>query len=154
MQRSIEFTIPGSPVAQGRPRFSTHGGFARAYDPKKSKEGKSVVRLCARDAMELDDGDGPIIGPIIMMIQFGIALPKSSYRKRVPVVRAWRTKKPDLDNLLKLVKDACSGVVFIDDNQIARVVAEKITCGQNELPYTKVLFKQLTELDPNPDTSS
>ena len=49
--KTLQFTIPGDPVSQGRPRFSTHGGFARAYDPKKSREGKAVVRLCASEAL-------------------------------------------------------------------------------------------------------
>lgn len=148
MQRKVRFTIPGEPIAQGRPRFSTHGGFARAYDPKKSRDGKSVVKLCARDAVEESGITEPLNGPLVMKIQFGIPLPKSAYRKRTPVTRAWRTKKPDLDNLVKLVKDACSGVIYLDDNQIARIVAEKITCGQDEAPYTKVLFAELEALEP------
>ena len=147
MKRKVKFTIPGEPVAQGRPRFSTHGGVARAYDPKKSKDSKSVVRLCARDAVESAGLIEPLSGPLLMLVQFGLALPKSSYRKRTPVVRHWRTKKPDLDNLVKLIKDACSGVVYLDDNQISRIVAEKITCGQDELPYTKVLFRELEDLE-------
>lgn len=147
MQRKVKFTIPGEPIAQGRPRFSTHGGFARAYDPKKSRDGKSVVKLCARDAVEESGITEPLNGPLVMKIQFGIPLPKSAYRKRTPVTRAWRTKKPDLDNLVKLVKDACSGVIYLDDNQIARIVAEKITCGQDEAPYTKVLFAELEALE-------
>lgn len=148
MKRKVKFTIPGEPVAQGRPRFSTHGGFPRAYDPKKSRDGKSVVRLCARDAIEKDGLVEPLSGPLVMKVQFGIPLPKSAYRKRTPVARSWRTKKPDLDNLLKLVKDACSGIIYLDDNQISRIVAEKITCGQDEAPYTRVLFAELEELDP------
>ena len=108
MQRKVTFTIPWHPVPQGRPRFSTHGGFARAYDPKKSRDGKSVVKLCAKEAIEMAGFDEPLSGPLVMKVQFGIPLPKSSYRKRTPVERSWRTKKPDLDNLLKLVKDACS----------------------------------------------
>ena len=147
MKRKVKFTIPGEPIAQGRPRFSTHGGFARAYDPKKSKDGKSVVRMCAKDAVDEANLTEPLSGPLLMMIQFGIPLPKSAYRKRTPVTRAWRTKKPDLDNLIKLVKDACSGVVYLDDNQVSRIVAEKITCGQDEAPYTKVMFKELDELE-------
>ena len=148
MKRKVKFTIPGELVAQGRPRFSTHGGFPRAYDPKKSRDGKSVVRLCARDAIEESGLIEPLSGPLVMKVQFGIPLPKSAYRKRTPVARSWRTKKPDLDNLLKLVKDACSGIIYLDDNQISRIVAEKITCGQDEAPYTKVLFAELEDLDP------
>jgi len=148
MKRKVKFTIPGEPVAQGRPRFSTHGGFARAYDPKKSRDGKSVVKLCARDAVEENGLIEPLGGPLVMKVQFGIPLPKSAYRKRTPIARSWRTKKPDLDNLVKLIKDACSGVIYLDDNQISRIVAEKITCGQDEAPYTKVLFAELEDLDP------
>ena len=141
--RKVKFTIPGEPVAQGRPRSSTRGGFARAYDPKKSKDAKGVIRMYAEDAMI---GQEPLSGPIAMVVKFGIALPKSQYRKRKPVQKTWRVKKPDLDNLVKLVKDACSGVVFLDDNIIVRTVAEKIQCGQNEPPFTNVLFREVEEI--------
>ena len=144
--KKLEFIIPGEPISQGRPRFSTHGGFARAYDPKKSREGKAVVKLCAKEAVQQAQWSEPITGPIEMLVQFGIALPKSQYRKRTPVKRRWRVKKPDIDNLMKLVKDACSSVVFLDDNQIVRIICEKIQCAQDEAPFTKVRFTELEEL--------
>ena len=144
--KKLEFIIPGEPISQGRPRFSTHGGFARAYDPKKSREGKAVVKLCAKEAVQQAQWSEPITGPIEMLVQFGIALPKSQYRKRTPVKRRWRVKKPDIDNLMKLVKDACSSVVFLDDNQIVRIIGEKIQCAQDEAPFTQVRFTELEEL--------
>ena len=100
----------------------------------------------AQEAIQKAGFVEPLTGPIEMMIQFGIALPKSQYRKRKPVARQWRTKKPDLDNLMKLVKDACSGVIFLDDNQVVRVIAEKIQCGQEEAPFTKVRFSEIEDL--------
>ncbi|WP_341532715.1 RusA family crossover junction endodeoxyribonuclease [Latilactobacillus sakei] len=36
----MKLTITGEPVAAGRPRFSSRGGFAKAYDPKKSRDYK------------------------------------------------------------------------------------------------------------------
>tara|TARA_B100001564_G_scaffold3978_2_gene3494 strand:- start:1371 stop:1829 length:459 start_codon:yes stop_codon:yes gene_type:complete len=146
MGKELTMVIPGEPVSQGRPRFSTHGGYARAYDPKKSREGKQSVKYFA-DAAMLDAGIGVLIGPIGMQIQFGIKLPKSQERKRTPVPRKWRTKKPDLDNMIKLVKDACSGIVFLDDNQIVKMSAEKIQCAQGEAPFTKVRFFELEEIN-------
>ena len=68
-------------------------------------------------------------------------------RKRTPVPRKWRTKKPDLDNMIKLVKDACSGIVFLDDNQIVKMSAEKIQCAQGEAPFTRVRFFELEEIN-------
>jgi len=143
--KELTVTIPGEPVSQGRPRFSTHGGFPRAYDPKKSKEGKQSVRFFVSKAMEEQDID-ILSGPILMQVQFGIKLPKSQERKRTPRPRIWRVKKPDLDNLIKLVKDGCSGIVFLDDNQIVKVSAEKIQCAQGEAPFTKIRFVELEEL--------
>lgn len=145
MGRKISFNIPGEPVAQGRPRFSTHGGYVRAYDPKKSKEGKDVIRLFASEVM-VKEGNLPLEGAIHMRVQFGIKLPKSQERKRTPVPRKWRTKKPDLDNLIKTIKDACSGVVFLDDNQVAKLSAEKVQCAQGEVPFTRIQFIELDEL--------
>ena len=144
MSRQIEFRISGEPVAQGRPRFSRRGNFVKAYDPKKSRDAKQTVKYFATEAMK-DEKMVPLEGPLSMRVEFGVALPKSDYRKRTPRENAWSTKKPDLDNLVKTVKDACSGVVFLDDNQVVKVVAEKIQCAQGEAPFTKVLFR---ELDP------
>ena len=147
MEQELGFVISGEPTAQGRPRFSRQGNFVRAYDPKKSKDAKQTVRYFATQAMNESELDRPLEGPLIFKAQFGIGMPKSEARKRIPRPRIWRTKKPDLDNLLKLVKDACSSVVYLDDNQIVRVVAEKIQCAQGEAPFTKVLFRELKPLD-------
>ena len=87
-----------------------------------------------------------LVGPIKMQVQYGIKLPKSQERKRIPRPRIWRIKKPDLDNLIKLVKDACSTIVFLDDNQIVKISAEKIQCAQGEAPFTIIRFVELDEL--------
>jgi len=145
MKRDFSIIIPGEPIAQGRPKFSNRGGFVKAYDPKKSRDGKQSVKYFVANQMS-DEGADPMDGPIHMQVQFGIKLPTSQYRKRTPVPRKWRIKKPDLDNLVKLVKDACSGIVYLDDNQIVKVSAEKIECAQGESPFTKLRFSQLDEL--------
>lgn len=48
----MKFTIYGEPVAQGRPRFSTAGGYPRAYDPAKSRDYKDYIRLAAAGEMK------------------------------------------------------------------------------------------------------
>ena len=145
MKQELSITIPGEPTAQGRPRFSAHGGFPRAYDPKKSKEAKQSVRFFVSKAME-EQGIRILTGPIMLHVLFGIKLPKSQERKRIPRPRIWRIKKPDLDNLIKLVKDGCSSVLYLDDIQIVTISAEKIQCKQGEAPFTKIRFKELEEL--------
>tara|TARA_B110000495_G_C22852290_1_gene496954 strand:+ start:107 stop:619 length:513 start_codon:yes stop_codon:yes gene_type:complete len=147
MGRKIEFSISGEPIAQGRPRFSNRGGFVSAYDPAKSRNGKQHVRYAAKHAME---GETPLLGPLHLKAEFGIMMPKSQARKRTPRTREYRTKKPDLDNLLKLVKDGCSGVVYLDDNIVVMITARKIQCAQDEAPFTRLCFE---ELEPLSDAS-
>ena len=146
MGKELVVKIPGEPVSQGRPRFSTYGGFARAYDPKKSKDAKQSIKFFVADAMEKQN-ISHLVGPIMLQVQFGIKLPKSQERKRIPRPRIWRVKKPDLDNLIKLIKDACSDIVFLDDNQIVKISAEKIQCAQGEAPFTKIKFSELKEIE-------
>mgnify|MGYP001030654554 CR=1 FL=1 len=144
MGRKIEFDIAGEPVAQGRPRFSKVGRYVKTYDPAKSREAKRHVRYAAKQIM----GDElPLSGPIHMRAEFGIMMPKSMARKRSPREREWRVKKPDLDNLLKLVKDACSTIVYLDDNLVVQVTARKIQCAQGEAPFTRVCFEEIEELN-------
>jgi Holliday junction resolvase RusA-like endonuclease len=140
MGRKVEFTIVGEPVAQGRPRFSNHGGFTRVYDPSKQH-----IRYAAGEAMKLLDK--PLEGAIHFKAQFGIPMPASQARKRNPRPRIWRIKKPDLDNLSKTVKDGCSKVVFMDDSQVVRMTVEKIQCAQGEAPFTRVLFVELDDIE-------
>jgi Holliday junction resolvase RusA-like endonuclease len=145
MKNAFTITIPGEPISQGRPRFARQGNFVKAYDPKKSRQGKEAVRFFVAEKMESEHWL-LLEGPLHMRVQFGIKLPTSQERKRTPVPRKWRTKKPDLDNLVKLVKDACSGIVYLDDNQIVKLSAEKIQCAQGEKPFTKIQFTEMDEL--------
>ena len=53
-------SIPAEPIAQGRPRLSSRGGFARAYDPPKSRSWKAFVADYAERAMEKAGLDTPM----------------------------------------------------------------------------------------------
>ena len=79
-------------------------------------------------------------------MRFGFSLPKSQYRKRTPRVRAWHTKRPDVDNLCKAIFDACEKVVFLNDTQIVRIVADKIICAQGEAAFVAVEFSAVEPL--------
>lgn len=46
----LKFTVMGEPCAQGRPRFSTLGGYVKAIDPAKSRNQKSYIKYLATTA--------------------------------------------------------------------------------------------------------
>jgi len=141
--RKVSFTVPAEPVAQGRPRLSSRGGFARAYDPPKSRTYKKFIADHAQQAMKEAALDGLLSGPIIMRARFAFPLAKSHYRKRSPVETKYRDKKPDLDNISKALTDGCEGIIYLNDSQIAKMVVEKVTLAQGEPAYTSVLFQEM-----------
>ena len=124
---NLKFTIPGEPTAQGRPRFSTHGGFVKAYDPKKSRNYKAYVKFLASEAMQR-------IGltltelPLEVEIITDVGIPASKSKKfkeqalnglQLPI------KKPDVDNVAKIILDSISGIVYKDDKQIVKLTVSK-----------------------------
>lgn len=115
----LTITIPGELRGKGRPRFSSRGGFARAYTDAKTASAETWVRACAVGAA----CGTPIAGPVAVRLDVGVGVPASwSKRKRADALAGavWPTGKPDLDNVLKLVGDALNGIVWADDRQIVR----------------------------------
>ncbi|NWL89590.1 RusA family crossover junction endodeoxyribonuclease [Paenibacillus sp. 79R4] len=136
----IQFTVYGEPVAQGRPKFSTAGGFAKAYDPAKSRDYKDYVRLAATEhAPEV-----PLEGPVGMVLTVYRSTPKSFSKKRAAMAEAGQiqpTSKPDVDNYLKGVKDALKGIIWRDDSQVVEVFARKRYSAR---PRIEVKIKELS----------
>jgi Holliday junction resolvase RusA-like endonuclease len=119
------FVIEGEPIAKGRPRISTRGGFARAYTPEKTRRFETVVAERARAAIGPID---PYSGPVELEAHFCIAIPKSwPKRKKLAALEGRRHPqgKPDLDNYLKALADGMNGVVYVDDSQIVRLRLSK-----------------------------
>ncbi|GHA66061.1 phage protein [Formosimonas limnophila] len=112
------FQVIGAPVGKGRPKFARRGNFVQAYTPTKTKDYEALVQEAATKAMR---GKSPCAGAV--QINFGIFIepPKSwSKKKRADALdgKIYPTVKPDWDNIVKGIQDACNEVVFVDDKQI------------------------------------
>jgi Holliday junction resolvase RusA-like endonuclease len=109
------YTILGIPRPQGRPRFFRKGNFVGTYDPKESRQYKENVsaQLVAQSPAILD-------GPVTIKLDFFLPRPKSLPKKVVHHV-----KKPDVDNLIKGVFDACKGILWHDDTQVVDMTCAK-----------------------------
>ena len=120
-----EFIIDATPVAKGRPRFSSRGGFVKTYTPAKTSEWEDVVREEARKAMGSSE---PIDGPVALSLRFYLPIPASWSKKRTEAANLGHEhhiKKPDVDNFAKAVMDACNGVLFVDDSQVINLHVSK-----------------------------
>lgn len=50
------------------------------------------------------------------------------------------TKKPDSDNIIKIILDALNGIAYHDDSQICSIHFEK---KYAEIPVTKITIKEI-----------
>ena len=118
--QKLMFEIPGSPIGQGRPKFSTINGHAKAYDPEKSRNYKAYVKMLATQAMKENDFE-MITGPCAIQIFAFFDVPKSKSKKFKEAALEGKerpTKKPDADNIVKAILDALNGLIYKDDSCI------------------------------------
>lgn len=106
----VSFFVKGKPQPKQRARASKR----RFYTPKETKDAEEIVRLAALRAMA---GKPPLEGAIEIEITF--TFPNTRKRGKSHFTR------PDLDNLVKLVKDGMSKIVYKDDSQVCRLTADK-----------------------------
>ena len=120
----ISFTIPGKPVAQGRPRAARRGNRIMMYDPKPSKDYKEYVAKIAKEYAP----EEPTEAALGVQMKIYREIPKSTTKKdrrlineglKRPVVR------PDTDNYTKAILDALNGIIYKDDSQIVDLKASK-----------------------------
>lgn len=118
---TVAFVIQGTPVGKGRPKFSRQGPFVRAYTPEKTANYENLVKVKAEQAM----GGRPMIdGPVEVSIRLIVTPPASwSQKKKRDAMEGFifPTSKPDIDNVLKGIMDACNEIVFKDDKQAVDV---------------------------------
>lgn len=115
----ITFEIPGDPVAKARPRAAMVGGHARLYTPAKTEKYEARVAIFGQQAMA---GRPPMEGAVALTVHAFFPIPPSWPKKRQAAARAgteMHTKKPDLDNVVKAIKDGLNGITWVDDSQVA-----------------------------------
>ncbi|MGM0964700.1 MAG: RusA family crossover junction endodeoxyribonuclease [Bacillota bacterium] len=120
----IAFTIYAEPVAQGRPRAAHRNGMTRLYDPKKSRDFKSYVKLSASDHRP----EQLLTGPLELRVKVYKSLLKSFSKKKAAEAERGElrpAKKPDVDNYIKGIKDGLNKVIWQDDSQIVDLHVSK-----------------------------
>lgn len=140
----FEFDI--EPVEQARPRATRMGKGIRLYDPKKVTVFKRKLGMLAKQQM-LDRGLEPFDGPLEVCMEFHRPVQASISRKerdrRLSGVHRPMVK-PDLSNYIKALEDGLNGILWVDDNLIVSLQADKF---YSERPHLGVEVKRSTILD-------
>jgi Holliday junction resolvase RusA-like endonuclease len=138
----IILTIPGAPIAKGRPKVSSRGRFPRVYTPAKTRRYEDLIKIAAAEVMQ---DCPPIEGALLLTVTAYVQMPKSLSKKaraeamdgiRKPVTR------PDADNYAKAALDGCNGVLFRDDSQVTDLIVRKRYSERPRLVITLELDAQ------------
>lgn len=127
MQKNmVVFSVEGTPVPKGRPRFARRGSFVQTYTDSKTLTYEQIVGLAAKQAMGSSD---PIEVAISLYLYIRLPVPKSYSKKATKdclsgLVRP--TKKSDIDNFSKSLMDGMNGIVYKDDSQVVDLHVKKI----------------------------
>ncbi len=137
--RTVTFHVPGKP--QGKAIAGTfrnkHTGNSMSVTPDNTVLYENLIKdqyLNHCHGMYLERGV-----PVTLRIVARYLPPKSTSKKRTQDMlegREFPLKKPDIDNIVKVVADALNGVAYHDDTQIVYVAAKKAYSAVEGLDIT------------------
>lgn len=129
------FYIDGEPTSKGRPRFTRNG---RPYTPSKTKEATDIIANHIKENnvwKKIEVGN-----PVGVYIRFFCKRPQH-LKKGDKVLK---TTKPDLDNYVKLILDACNkSEIWHDDSQVVEILAQKWYCADYQEPQIQIQVNRL-----------
>ena len=112
--------IPGKPMGKQRPKFGK--GFT--YTPQKTVDYENYVKLIFQQKYGQPNLTGQIKADI--KVYFDIPQSTSKVKKAEMLQNTVRpTKKPDCDNIAKIILDSLNGIAYADDKQIISLSVEK-----------------------------
>lgn len=122
----VKFTILGEPSGKGRPKFDTRGPYVKAVTPQKTVNYETLVKVeYRRQCHDFKFGDDT---PLDVRITAYYGIPKSVSKKKARLMEERKirpTKKPDFDNIGKIVCDSLNGIAYRDDSQIVDGLVRK-----------------------------
>lgn len=139
--KRLTFTVPGEPAGKGRPKFTTRGPYPRAVTPAKTVNYETLVKL------EYSSQCGGLFfdreSALALTITAYKAIPKSTSKRKAQQMMDGELhpcKKPDYDNIGKIISDALNGIAYHDD---AQIVDGRVIKAYGEPPRVEVELKEI-----------
>lgn len=133
----VEFVVPGDPRGKQRPRLARGGA---TYTPRETVVYEKEVRAAYYRSLGREGYERPHDGPVAVSITAYYGIPKSATKaQREKIARDDRPlKKPDVDNVEKIIMDALNGVAYEDDKQVTDALIRKRYAPEGEEPRVVV----------------
>ena len=143
--RQIKFSVPGEPFGKQRPKFSRAGKYVKTYTPDETVNYENLVKLMyqqeAKGKMFSDDAE------LDVRIIAYFAIPKSTSKKKRKAMLEHKvrpSKKPDWDNIGKIICDSLNRVAYHDDSAVVDAQVRKF---YSENPRVEVFIKRIGGCD-------
>ena len=130
-----EFEIPGKIIGKGRPRLNSYTG--QVYTPTRTKDYENLV---IQYFMLKYPRFTPFEGRVSVEITANFEVPKSAKKPEKELMLENKLnplKKPDIDNIVKIILDAMNECAFKDDTQITKLSVEKKYASEESV-YVKI----------------
>ena len=121
----MNFIIYGKPQGKARARtfYNPKLGRSQSVTPEKTVLYENYIKRCFLDQVLADErffDKEPLYMSIIAFFEIPKSMSKKD-RKRIEVGDLFPTKKPDADNIAKVICDALNGIAYGDDTQVIRL---------------------------------
>lgn len=136
MALKIKLVIPGKPLGKQRPRVLKNG---ITYTPDRTMNYETLVRQLYIEKHFQKQLEGPIRATITAYMY----IPQSESKKRKRKMLANEIlpcKKPDWDNIGKIITDALNGLAYEDDKQIVDARVIKL---YSDKPRVEVILEEI-----------
>lgn len=124
----LALTIPGDPLSKQRPRWARKTG--HMFTPEATRHREEGIKVLAKVAYRELAPDATAL----FSLRAGFYL-KTNQRR-------------DADNMLKLVSDALTGLVWADDSQVVEVFAFKVPADRPDEARTEVVVARMPGMMP------
>ena len=139
------FVIEGEPQGKGRPRFSVVNGRVNTRTPDSTVIYENLIKLSYRESCKEPMYEQGV--PLVLNITAFYGIPKSTSQKKRNDMMSEKirpTKKPDIDNLCKVVMDSLNKIAYHDDAQVVKTTVSKF---YSDYPRVFVQIWTLEEYD-------
>lgn len=134
--RPVTIVLMGEPVPWARTRINSSGA---QFTPTKQRNTAAAFKIAAAQAMLETNRFARFDEPVRLDLHAEFSIPASwSAKKRAAaIIGAIRPgKRPDIDNLYKLVADACNQLVYRDDALVVETYQRKVYGVEPKLVVT------------------
>lgn len=137
--KTVKFTVLGEPKGKGRPRFVPNTG--RAITPKDTANYETLVRMEYMAQCQGFKFPDDSMLDMRIIAYYSIAKSQTKRNKELMKKQLLRpTKKPDMDNVVKIIADSLNQIAYRDDTQIVDCQCRKF---YSDNPRVEVTIKEV-----------